>query len=355
MGHVGLKAEGLRAVDHLQQLDHAAPTVHPAPTDLPLGSQLLAVVFGDGAGLAEGLGDLLLALLGSGVPGLDAAGRVDAHDAVGPHAQLAQAPGDAAALADLVEELLALLGGAHGGAAAGGRPDRRGDRADVQVPLPGLVGQHLDLVVAGVDVDVRGVEEEVEALEADAVHFGRGREVEHRVEVDGWLAAVALADHAGPGRVVELGIVVGVVGSHCSSSRVASLSEVTIRPTPHILPSPTRGRGGAFGPIRRSALAAGRDAVSIDAHVRLSRDPPRYGLQVFVNIPVGHAENMVSLLLEPTIAQGIAVLLIVVTDAVEFYDEFASTPAEVDDVRANRFLTPELQRTQPSTSKHGPE
>ena len=37
-------------------------------------------------------------------PVADAAGRVDAHDAVGPNAQLAQLLGDAAALADLRRE-----------------------------------------------------------------------------------------------------------------------------------------------------------------------------------------------------------------------------------------------------------
>ena len=57
------------------------------------------------AGLAEGLGDPLLVALGVLRPVADAAGRVDPHHAVRPHAQLAQPLGDAAALADLLEEL----------------------------------------------------------------------------------------------------------------------------------------------------------------------------------------------------------------------------------------------------------
>ena len=106
MGHVGLEAQRLRPVDHFQQFEHPPPTVHAAPADLALGRQPLAVILGDLAGLAEGLGDPLLVALGILAPSrLDAAGRVDPHHAVGPHAQLAELLRDAAGLADLGQEL----------------------------------------------------------------------------------------------------------------------------------------------------------------------------------------------------------------------------------------------------------
>ena len=54
-------------------------------------------------------------------------------------------------------------------------------------------------------------EEQVEAVELHAVDFGGGGQVEHRVQIDRRLAAVALADHARPGGVVKFGIVVGMV------------------------------------------------------------------------------------------------------------------------------------------------
>jgi len=58
---------------------------------------------------------------------------------------------------------------------------------------------------------VRREQEQVHAVEPHAVDLGPGRQVEHGVEVDGRLAAVALADHAGPGRVVEFRGGVGMI------------------------------------------------------------------------------------------------------------------------------------------------
>ena len=61
-----------------------------------------------------------------------------------------------------------------------------------------------------VDVDVRGEQEQVDAVELDAVDLGRGGQVEHRVEVDGRLGlGLPLADHAGPGGVVQFRVSVG--------------------------------------------------------------------------------------------------------------------------------------------------
>ena len=60
---------------------------------------------------------------------------------------------------------------------------------------------------------VRGEEEEIDAVEPDAVHLGRGGQIEHRVQVDRRLGTFAFADHARPRGVVEFGeVVAGVVG-----------------------------------------------------------------------------------------------------------------------------------------------
>ena len=70
------------------------------------------------------------------------------------------------------------------------------------------------LIVAGIDFDVRGVEEEIESVEADALELGVGREVEHRVQIDRRFGPGAFADHARPGSVVKFGVVVGVFVGH---------------------------------------------------------------------------------------------------------------------------------------------
>jgi hypothetical protein len=148
--------------------------VHAAPADLPFGREPLAEVASDLGRLLERPGDLLLVSVGVGGPLADAAGRVDADDAVRPDAQLTQRPGDPAPLADLLQELLAPLTLVQGRAAASRRPDRGDDRSDHQPARPGLIGQRPELVIGRVDVDVGGVEEQVEAVELDAVHLGRG-------------------------------------------------------------------------------------------------------------------------------------------------------------------------------------
>ena len=60
--HVGLEAERFRPADHLQKLHHVLPAVHAAPADFALGGEALAMLLGDVAGFAEGLGDRLLVL-----------------------------------------------------------------------------------------------------------------------------------------------------------------------------------------------------------------------------------------------------------------------------------------------------
>ncbi len=73
--------------------------------------------------------------------------------------------GDAAALANLLDEFLAICLRAHGRPAAGRRPDRRDDRTDGQILRAELVGDLLESVVVDIDVDVRIEEEQVHAVE----------------------------------------------------------------------------------------------------------------------------------------------------------------------------------------------
>ena len=184
------------------------PAVHAAPADFAFGGQPFAVIFGDVAGFAERLGDRLRDCLRDLAPNRpDAAGRVDAHDAVRPDAEFAQLLRDAAAFANLVDELV--------------RDPRRSPIAEpppvggqtgatteptTKPRAPDLVGQALQIVVGRVDADVRVEQEQVDAVELDAVHLGGGGEVEHGVEVDGRFRVRPFADEAGPHGVVKFRI-----------------------------------------------------------------------------------------------------------------------------------------------------
>ena len=50
---------------------------------------------------------------------------------------------------------------------------------------------------------MRVEEEEVHAVELDAVDLGRGGQIEHGIQVDGRLGIGAFADQAGPHGVVD--------------------------------------------------------------------------------------------------------------------------------------------------------
>src|SRR3984957_6414294 len=100
MRHVGLKSEGLRAPDGLQQIDHALPALHAAPADLAFRRQSLAMRLRNVASFAErfcdqfGAGGWILR------PFMDARRRIDANDPVRPHAELAQLFCDGAGFLD---------------------------------------------------------------------------------------------------------------------------------------------------------------------------------------------------------------------------------------------------------------
>ena len=86
--HVGLEADGLRPVHHLEQLDVALHAVHAAPADFPFGRQPLAVTLGDVGRLAERVGDLLRVAGGILRPLRRTRRRVDADDAVAADAEV---------------------------------------------------------------------------------------------------------------------------------------------------------------------------------------------------------------------------------------------------------------------------
>ena len=108
-----------------------------------------------------------------------------------------------ARLLHLRQELLPVGVVAHGRSAAGGRPDRSDQRPDDEAAAADAVGEALQVVGARVDAGVRFGEEEIDAVEPDAVHLGRGSQVEHRLEVDRRLAVGAFADEARPHRIVQ--------------------------------------------------------------------------------------------------------------------------------------------------------
>ena len=215
MGHVGLEAQRLRPVDHFQQFDHPPPTVHAAPADFAFGGQPLAVILGNVAGLAEGR-----RRSASGCRPDRPTTRPRRRPNRSARRRWAERPARAAArrcgtpLRPASRNRWRSFALAHRRAAAGRRPHRRHHRADLQISRAGLVGQRLDLVVAGVDIDVRREQKQVDAVELHAVDLGRGGQIEHRIQVDRRLAALSFADHARPGGVVELGIVVGMCVGH---------------------------------------------------------------------------------------------------------------------------------------------
>ena len=96
VGHVGLKTDGMRPVDGFQRVDHGLPGMHAAPTNFALRRQPLVIIGRNAARLAESLGNFLGVALGVLGKFAGACCRVDADDAVMPHAQVAQFLSEAA-------------------------------------------------------------------------------------------------------------------------------------------------------------------------------------------------------------------------------------------------------------------
>ena len=194
-------------------------------------------------------------------------GRVDADDAVLADADVLQLLADRAGLAHLRDEGLALLFAAHRRPAAGRRPHRRDQRADDEVAPADAVGQLLQVVVRRIDADVRIEEEEIDAVELDAVHLRLRGVVEHRLEIDRRLGAgSALADETGPHRVMDSGVFVHGVDCVWVWLLVNSclLLFVARGPTPALAwgptPSEDRPPAGAAEPrVRSTRHRAGAD------------------------------------------------------------------------------------------------
>jgi hypothetical protein len=79
--------------------------------------------------------------------------------------------------------------------------------------LAGFVRERFQLVICGVDADVRIEQEEVKAIELSSIDFGSSRQVEHGIQIDRRFGTLAFADDTGPGRIVELGEAVAHVDS----------------------------------------------------------------------------------------------------------------------------------------------
>jgi len=134
----------------------------------------------------------------------DARRRVNAHDAVGADSEFAQPARHSARAAHRVEEARALLVLANRRAAAGRRPHRRPDRTDDQPVRGDFLRETLHRVVAAVNVKMRRVEVQVDAVKPLAADIRRRRQAQHRVEVNERLGTGdAFADDARPGGVVQ--------------------------------------------------------------------------------------------------------------------------------------------------------
>src|SRR5829696_3842288 len=151
MRHVGLETERLWSADLLEQIDHVSPAVHSAPADFSLRGQPLAEILGDTAGFGKCPGNSFGAFLCIFGPGFDARGGIDANDTARPDAEFAKLCCYSAGLFHHREEARSFLRTPHRRASADRRPYRRDHRPDFKVSGPDLVGQPLDVVLAGVD------------------------------------------------------------------------------------------------------------------------------------------------------------------------------------------------------------
>ena len=208
VGEVGLEAESVLVTYAFEDVEHVLPGVHAGPADLAFGGEALAVILGDGSCLLEGIDDAGGIRLRVFLPLGDAElGGVDADAAVFADAGAVEDLRDAAGHLHGVEEFRLLGVITHGAVTHGAGPNGSHEGTDGESACGDLIGDLLDLVIAGIRVGVREEEEVVDAFKLLAVHIRGGGEVEHALEADrGFLAfAIAFADEAGPHRVVKFG------------------------------------------------------------------------------------------------------------------------------------------------------
>ncbi len=188
----------------------------PPPAYLALGGQSLAVVFGNHGRFAECAAIFFeFAVRVPLRPGAWINGRIDAHHAMGARTpSFAQLLGDPATLAHLRQEARASCSEPIAEPPPVGGQTGATDRANHQFARADLVGQFFQIVVRGVDIDVRRKEEQIDAVELHAVNFRSRRQIEHRIELDRRFGIWSLADHTRPGRVVKLREIVRMRGAH---------------------------------------------------------------------------------------------------------------------------------------------
>ena len=104
-----------------------------------------------------------------------------------------------------VRKRCAIVVASHRRAAACWRPHRRDERSDDEAARADAIGKPLQRVAIGIDVDVRIEQKQIDAVELHAVDVGRGRQVEHRVQIDRRLRVGPFADEPRPHRVVKCG------------------------------------------------------------------------------------------------------------------------------------------------------
>src|SRR6059036_102891 len=114
---------------------------------------------------------------------------------------------DGARLPNLREKVPTLFRGSHRRSAAGRGPHGSDERADHETTRGNAVGKALEILIGRIDADVGLEQKNIDAVEADAIHLGGCREVEHRFKVDArFVARPAFPDKARPHRVVEFRI-----------------------------------------------------------------------------------------------------------------------------------------------------
>ena len=196
--------------DQLEQLDVALPAVHAAPADLAFGGEPLAVVLRRSSQASRNVSAIFFVLPAGSFA--HSAGLAAESMRTTPYLRMPRSRSFlpiAQALRTCVRNFLRSSSlpiaepppvGGHTGATS--EPTTRSLRAD-------LVGEPLEVVVGRVDADVRIEQEQVDAVELDAVDLRVRGQVEHRVEIDRRLGVrAAFADEARPHRVVKGGIFV---------------------------------------------------------------------------------------------------------------------------------------------------
>ena len=146
--------------------------------------------------------------------------RVDAHDAVRTDAEVAQCFANRARLFHLREKALAIVVASHRRSSARRRPHGRHERSDHEPACADAIGEPLQRVAIGVDVDVRVEEKEIDPVEAYAADFCCRGQVEHRVEIDRRFRVGSLPTSPGHIALCSAGLVCVFIKNFSASLRL---------------------------------------------------------------------------------------------------------------------------------------